>query len=181
LLLVLWVDRERTRVYLLDMVKCGGCGRDMQPESLENGVKYLCNHCLYLHKAGREPLLLRSHTIFIVIALVSLAVVGLAGLSVCLLYLAGTGKFHWFLVLLLVMLCAVACPAFFIATKRRNITLLIASFYLPLGVWFLLWSLAPNVLPGYESSTFYGAFCFLGVGALTLYLFVRDMRALPRY
>jgi hypothetical protein len=132
-----------------------------------------------LHKAGKESFRRGSHTLFTAIAVACLAAIFLSGLTICILYLSGTGRTTWFITLLLLMLSVVVCPALLL-TKRRNLTLLVASLYLPLGIWLFLWSLAPNVHWEYGRTTAFAALCFLAIGALTMFLFLRDLRELPR-
>jgi hypothetical protein len=162
------------------MIKCGGCGRDIYPESLNGGEKYLCIRCLYVHRAGRESSPRRSHVLYAGIVVACLAAMGLAGLAICLFYLSGTGRLLWFILLFSLMLFVVALPGVILSSKR-NLTLIISSLYLPLSIWSFLWFLAPNVHWEYGNSTAYGAFCFLGLGLLSLSLFIRDLRALPRF
>ena len=64
--------------------------------------------------------------------------------------------------------------------RRRNITLLVTAFYLPLGIWSYLWFLAPGVDWQFIDSTAWGALFFMAVGFATLYVFLRDLRILPR-
>ncbi len=146
---------------------------------MEDGVKFLCARCYHMHITGPEP----NHTLgskaFLVIAAACLVAAGLAGSSLCILYLLGTGDTPWFIALGLVMLIAVAAPVGVLLLKR-NLTLLIAAFYLPLGVWALLWYRAPGVDWGFSGITAYGGFFFGLIGILALSFFIRDLRGLPR-
>lgn len=174
------VDPAGANVYLVDMIKCGGCGRDIYPEGMDAGSKYLCVRCDHLQAAGKEPTAHRKGFSFISIAAASLAVVALVGLAICFLFLSGTGRFAWFVLLLLLMSCVVACPSV-VLLKKRSLTLLISSLYIPLGAWLFLLYLAPGVHWEYKRSTAWGGFCFLGIGLLSLYLFLSDLRSLPKF
>ena len=114
------------------MKKCGGCGREIDTAGMGDGVKFLCARCYHMHISGPEPPRTLGSTAFLVIAAASLVILGLAGASLCILYLVGTGEEQWFIILGAVMLIAVASPAGVLLLKR-NLALLIAAFYLPLG------------------------------------------------
>jgi uncharacterized paraquat-inducible protein A len=161
------------------MIKCGGCGRDIDPTGITTGNKYLCLRCLHTQTAGQEPLHARSNIAFVAIGLSALVVIALAGLAICLLYLSGTGKTAWFILFLVLVLCAVLLPAI-LMLKRRNLALLIAALYVPFGIWSLLFYFAPGVHWAFNKVTSWGAICFLGIGLFSLYIFLRDKRTLPR-
>jgi hypothetical protein len=161
------------------MKKCGGCGREIDTAGMGDGAKFLCARCYHMHITGPEPPRTLGSTAFLVIAVVSLVVVGLAGASLCILYLLGTGEEQWFITLGAVMLITVASPAGVLLLKR-NLALLIAAFYLPLGAWALLWYRAPGVDWGFSGITAYGGFFFAVIGIFALFFFVRDLRGLPR-
>jgi hypothetical protein len=161
------------------MIKCGGCGRDVDPTGLYTGNKYLCVHCYHLQIAGQEPMFARSNIVFLAITLSMVAAIALAGLALCLLYLSGTGKVAWFVLLLALMICVVACPIA-ILFRTRNLTILITSIYLPFGIWSFIIYIAPGVHWEFSKVTVWSALCFLGIGILSLYLFLRDLKILPR-
>jgi hypothetical protein len=161
------------------MTKCGGCGREIDTESIEDGSKYLCSHCYHLEIAGSWYPRTLSSRAFLIIAAACLGVLGLAGIALCILYVVGTGDLGWFVWLSLLMLCVVGCPAAAL-TRKRNVALLVTCLYLPLGVWSYLWYLAPGVNGEYSNMTAYGGYFFFVAGVITLFFFVRDMRMLPR-
>ena len=148
---------------------------------MEDGSKYLCARCYHLQTAGPLPERTLGSTAFLSVAIACLAALALAGLALCVLYLLGTGNLPWFVLLGLLTFCVVGCPAaLLLLFKRRNITLLVASLYLPLGLWSFLWHLAPGVEWEYSRTTAWGALFFLFLGAVAMCLFLRDLRALPR-
>ncbi|MDY6794729.1 MAG: hypothetical protein SWK76_05555 [Actinomycetota bacterium] len=138
----------------------------------------MCRQCLHLQAAGLESPRARGYAVFMAISVTALVVLALTGLSLCVLYLVGTGNVTWFIILLLTMLLMVAIPSVLLV-KRRNIALLVTSLYLPLGFWSYLWYMAPGVEWVYMESTIWGGLFFLLIGLLSLYLFMRDKRALP--
>jgi ABC-type transport system involved in multi-copper enzyme maturation permease subunit len=146
---------------------------------MEYGLRLLCGRCYHLQINGPEPEHALGSTAFTVIASLCLAALALAGISLCVLYLVGTGDLTWFVVLTILMLVSLGCPAA-VLVKRRNLALLIASLYLPLGLWAYLWRLAPGIDWEYGNMTAYGGLFFLAVGLIATILFVRDLRALPR-
>ncbi|MBN2028313.1 MAG: hypothetical protein JW854_16310 [Actinobacteria bacterium] len=85
----------------------------------------------------------------------------------------------WFIFLGILMLFSLACPAA-VLLSRRNLTLLTAALYLPLGIWAYLWYMAPGVNWEYSGITAYGGIAFFLIGLLALLLFARDLRSLPR-
>jgi hypothetical protein len=103
----------------------------------------------------------------------------MTGITLCVLYLLGTGNLLWFMLLLVCVLFAAVIPLV-VLMKYRNITLLVTSLYLPLGVWSYLWFLAPGVDWQFIDTTAWGALFFMATGFATLYVYLRDMRALPR-
>jgi ABC-type transport system involved in multi-copper enzyme maturation permease subunit len=161
------------------MIKCGGCGRDIDLDGIGDGSKYLCVRCYHQQVAERVSPGGPSHTAFIAVAAVSLAVIALAGITLCILYLLGAGNIAWFITFLLLMLCVVACPAV-VLLRMRNVSLLITSLYLPLGLWSYLWYVAPGVDWDYGRLTAWGAYAFAFIGLLAVFYFLRDLRTLPR-
>ncbi|MDI7251497.1 MAG: hypothetical protein QME89_02975 [Actinomycetota bacterium] len=109
-----------------------------------------------------------------------MAAVASAGVSLCVLYLAGTGRGTWFALLLLSMSLTVALPLG-VYRRRRNLYILVSALYFPLGLWCFIWYLAPGVGWDYSSSLLGGGFFFLVLGAGALYLYDRDLRSLPRW
>ncbi|MFW6113505.1 MAG: hypothetical protein ACOC78_01115 [Actinomycetota bacterium] len=164
---------------LVIMSKCGGCGRHIDIAGVEAGNKYMCRECLHLQAAGREPSRANGKVVFMVISVSALVMLALAGLAICILYMAGTGDILWFVILLLSTLLVAALPSL-VLTKRRNIALLVTSLYLPLCLWSYLWYMAPGVEWVYMESTIWGGLFFLIIGLLSFYLFMRDRKALPR-
>lgn len=162
------------------MIKCGGCGRDIDPQGMDSGSRYLCVRCYHLQTAGQEPLEEWNCRAFLAIAIASLVAIGLAGIALCILYLSGTGKMAWFVLLLALALSVAVCPAA-VLLKRRNLSLLVACLFLPMGIWSYLWHLAPGVDWGYGKSATWGTLGFLAIALFTLYLFLRDLRTLPRF
>ncbi len=146
---------------------------------MEYGRKLLCERCYHLQVTGPEPPRTLSPTAFTVIAYMGLAAAGLAGFTLCVLYLVGTGDVTWFMVFTALMAVIVGCPAL-ILIKKRNLSLIIASLYLPLGLWAFLWHLAPGAAWDYSRMTSYGGIFFFAVGLAALSVFIRDLRGLPR-
>jgi hypothetical protein len=161
------------------MITCGGCGREIDTARMEYGIRFLCARCCHRQITGPKPPRVLGHTAFTVIAYLCLAALALAGSALCVLYLSGAGNLTWFIVLGLFSLLAAGCPAV-ILLRRRNLALLIASLYIPLGLWAYLWRLAPGVEWELSGVTAYGAFFFFTTGLVATILFVRDKRALPR-
>ena len=161
------------------MIECGGCGREIDSAGMEDGTRFLCTRCYHMYVTGPEPRHTLSSTAFKVIASVCLVALALAGFALCALYMIGAGDLTWFILLSLLMLSVVGSPAA-VLYKRRNLTLLIASLFLPLGVWAYLWHLAPGVNWEYSGMTAYGGILFSLIGLVSLVLFARDLRALPR-
>src|SRR4030042_5066423 len=123
------VDPCRDSVYLVDMIKCRGCGREIDSTGMYLGNKYLCMRCLHTQTAGQESLHAGGKIAFVAVVASALVVIALAGLAICILYLSGNGPTAWFALPLALMLCSVLCPAF-LFPKRRNLTLLIAAPYI---------------------------------------------------
>ncbi len=165
--------------YRLDMITCGGCGREIDAGGVEYGVKLMCGRCYHLQVNGPEPPRTLSSKTFLLLSSMCLLAMALAGLSLCVLYLLGTEDLGWFIVLTVLMLASLGCPAAVLA-RRRNLALLIASLYLPLGVWAYLWRAAPGIDWEYGKMTAYGGLFFFAVGIVAMLLFLRDLRALPR-
>lgn len=161
------------------MIKCGGCGREIDITGEEDGIRFLCARCYHMYVTGPEPRHRLGSTAFVAIAYVCLAALALSGAALCIFYLAGTGDLAWFVLLSALMLCSVACPAA-VFLRRRNLTLLTAAIYLPLGIWAYLWYMAPGVNWMYSGITAYGGIFFFIIGLVALYLFNRDLRSLPR-
>lgn len=146
---------------------------------MEDGTRFLCARCYHMYVTGPEPRRRLSSTAFVAIAWACLAVLTLTGAALCIFYLLGTGDVTWFLFLAALMLCSVACPAA-VFLHRRNLILLTAALYLPLGVWAYLWYMAPGVNWVYSGITAYGGIFFFLIGLVALLLFARDLRSLPR-
>ena len=163
----------------MNMNSCGGCGRDIDPGGLELGSKILCQRCYHIQAVVGEGSRSGSPTAFLILCIVALFVLALTGITLCVLYLFGTGNLTWFILLFVLILIAVSIPAV-VLLKRRNITLLVTAFYLPLGIWSYLWFLAPGVDWQFIDSTAWGALFFMAVGFAALYVFMRDLRMLPR-
>jgi hypothetical protein len=151
----------------------------MDAGRMEYGARLLCERCYHLQITGPEPPRTLGSTGFTVIASLCLAALALAGFALCVLYLVGAGDLAWFIGLTALMFVIVGCPAAILA-KRRNLALLVASLYLPLGLWAYLWHLAPGVDWEYGSMTSYGGFFFFTIGLIAMAIFIRDLRALPR-
>jgi len=160
------------------MITCGGCGREIDTAGTEGGTKILCGRCYHLQVTGPQPPRTLGPTGFLLIALLCLAALALAGFTLCILYLVGAGDLAWFITLTALMAASIACPAAILA-RRRNLALLIAALYLPLGLWAYLWSMAPGADWEYSGLTAYGGLLILAIGLVSLGLFVRDLRALP--
>ena len=163
----------------MTMNKCGGCGRDIDPEGLEQGSKFLCQRCYHIQAVAGQGSRSGSPAAFLALSIVALSILALTGITLCVLYLFGTGNLLWFILLFIFILVAAIIPAV-VLMKRRNITLLAAILYLPLGIWSYLWFLAPGVDWQFVDSTAWGALFFMAVGFATLYVFMRDLRILPR-
>ena len=146
---------------------------------MEYGVRFLCARCYHRQITGPKPPRVLSSSAFTFIAFLSLAVLALAGSALCILYLTGAGNLAWFIILGLFALLVAVCPAA-ILFRRRNLALLVASLYIPLGAWAYLWQLAPGVEWELSGMTSYGAFFFFTAGIVAAILFARDKRALPR-
>ncbi len=145
-----------------------------------DGTRVLCERCHHLQVTGPQPPRTLGPTAFRLIALFCLAALALAGFTLCALYLTGSGELAWFCALAALMAVSTACPAAILA-RRRNLTLLIAALYLPLGAWAYLWSMAPGAGWEYGALTAYGGLFIFAIGVVSLGFFVRDMRALPRH
>ncbi len=161
------------------MVNCRGCGREINTQEVDAGGKYLCTLCYHLQTEGQETGKPGSYKVLLGVVYVLLAAIAAAGIALCILYLIGVSNFAWFLLLLLALLAVVIIPAT-VLVKRRNLSLILATFYLPLGIWTYLWYLAPGINWDRGNTVLWGAFVFLFIGLLSLYLFVRDLHALPR-
>jgi hypothetical protein len=161
------------------MITCGGCGREIDTGSMDQGEKLLCGRCYHLQVTTPDLPRTLGYKAFTVIAALCLLALALAGLALCVLYLVGTGDLAWFFALTALMVIIFGCPAA-ILVRRRNLSLLVASLYLPLGIWAYLWRLAPGVDWEYGGITAYGGFFFFAAGLIALGSFIRDMRALPR-
>jgi len=116
------------------MITCGGCGREIDTAGTDDGTKILCGRCYHLQVTGPQPPRTLGPTGFLLIALLCLAALALAGFTLCVLYLVGAGDLAWFITLTALMAASMACPAAVLA-RRRNLALLIAALYLPLGLW----------------------------------------------
>jgi hypothetical protein len=161
------------------MITCGGCGREIDTTGLDYGIKILCEDCYHLQITGPQPAHTLSPGAFKLVFSLCLTVLALACTALCILYLSGTGDLPWFILLTALAFAVVACPAF-ILFRRRNLALLVASLYLPLGLWAFVWHLAPGAGWEYARMTAYGGLLFFALGLVAIYTFVRDLRALPR-
>lgn len=161
-------------------VRCGGCGREIDCRNLAVGEKYLCRRCHHRQILRWGSGSGTGYRTFVALACACLTLVALAGFSLCVLYLSGTGRVTWFLPLFASMTLVVCVPAFLL-TRRRNLALLAASLYLPLALWSLLWSLAPGVDWEYEGSMGWSALFFLALACMGFYLYGRDLRTLTKY
>lgn len=159
--------------------RCGGCGRRIDLPRMAPGSKYLCARCWHLQSVpeGLEKRL--DHRLFLALAAASLFLVSAAAFTLCVLYLLGTGKAPWFGVLLAATFLLAAVPSL-VLSRWRNISLLAASLYLPLGLWALLWYLAPGVNWQMGDTMAWGGASFFALGSLGLYLFFRDRMKLTR-
>jgi hypothetical protein len=163
----------------MTMNRCGGCGRDIDPAGLELGSKVLCQRCYHIQAVVEQGSRSGSPAALLAISIVALIVLALTGITLCVLYLFGTGNLLWFILLFVFILIAVIIPAV-VLLKLRNITLLVTTFYLPLGIWSYMWFMAPGVDWQFIDSTAWGALFFMAVGFAALYVFMRDLRILPR-
>lgn len=161
------------------MITCGGCGREIDTTGLDYGMKILCEGCYHPQITGPQPEHTLSSTAFKRLASLCLAALALACSALCILYLVGTGDLPWFILLTALALTVIGCPAA-VLFRRRNLALLMASLYLPLGLWAFIWRLAPGVGWEYGRMTGYGALFFFALGMVAIFSFVRDLRALPR-
>ncbi len=159
---------------------CTGCGRTIRLPPQFPGGRFLCARCHHLMSAWNGEGRGGSGKWFRAGCLGGLAAVAAAGISLCSLYLAGTGRGAWFAALLLAFSLTVAIPLG-VYRRRRNLYLIVSTLYLPLGVWCFLWYLAPGVGWDYPSSLLGGGFFFLVLGAGGVYLYYRDIRSLPRW
>jgi hypothetical protein len=161
------------------MITCGGCGREIDAGGMGYGARLLCGRCYHLQVTGPEPPHILGSKAFTLMAAICLVLIALAGFALCILYLLGSGDFAWFLVLSSLMLIVVVSSAA-VLVKRRNLSLIIAVLYLPLGLWAYLWYQAPGAGWEYGRMTAYGGFFFFALGLIAMGLFIRDVRALPR-
>lgn len=163
----------------MDMIRCGGCGREIEIAGVDVGTRFLCARCLHLEIAGPEPRRVLGHRMFLAVAVVLLALVFAAGFLLCSLYMIGAGNLAWFLALTALMLCALL-GASSALVRRRNLALLLGSLYLPLGAWAIAWRLAPGADWELSRATGYGGLLLLAAGAVSLYLYRREARRLPK-
>lgn len=161
------------------MVNCGGCGREIELGQIPAGVKFMCSRCYRVQAAGEAPARRMSKRIFLAASLGSLAAILLAGVVLCVVYLQGTGDASWFALLTLLLLGVVACPGI-ILLRVRNLSLLAAALYIPLGAWSFLWRQAPGVAWLYGSLTGWLSFSFWAIGLGSLMIFLNDLGIKPR-
>ncbi len=161
------------------MITCGGCGREIDVAGLDYGVKILCERCYHQQITGPQPEHKLSSTAFRLLASLCLVALALACSALCVLYLVGTGDLPWFILLAALAIAVIGCPIA-ILFRKRNLALIMASLYLPLGLWAFVWHLAPGVSWEYGRMTGYGGLLFFALGLIAMYTFVRDLRALPR-
>lgn len=159
---------------------CTGCRRPITIPPGFSGGEFLCAACHYPQAIpGREGRGIPGAW-FRAGCVLGIGLVALAGLTLCILYLAGTGRKTWFALLLLVMAAVIALPLA-VFRRRRHLLALTSALYLPLGLWCYLWYLAPGVGWGYAPSLLGGGAFFLVLGSGALYLYRRDLRSLPRW
>ena len=161
------------------MIECGGCGRQIETSGMLDGAKFLCARCYHVHIKGPEPGRRLGHAAFTTAAYVCLAVLALCGIALCIFYVTGAGNLTWSIILSALMLLMVGCPAILLS-RKRNLALLLASLYLPLGVWAYLWNLAPGVEWEFSAMTAYGGYIFFMLGIVALVIFASNLTTLPR-
>lgn len=159
---------------------CVGCGRTIHFPPEFPGGRFLCMQCHHVMVDGNGERRGVSGRWFRSGFLVGLTAVAAAGISLCSLYLLGTGRGAWFTTLIITFSLTLTVPLW-VYRKRRNLYLVISALYLPLGLWCFLWYLAPGVGWDYPSSLLGGGFFFLVLGAGGVYLYYRDLRSLPRW
>lgn len=161
-------------------IYCRGCGRRIEFQGERAVGKFLCSSCHHLQEAERGEKGGLGNLGFKVLFLSGIFALGLAGVSLCVLYLLGTGRSAWFALLLAVELLFLACPLA-VFRRLRHVALLSAALYCPLGVWCLLWSMAPGVEWEFSEATRWGGVMFLALGFLGIYIYLKDLKALPRW
>ncbi len=162
------------------MASCRGCGRRIESCGHGPAGNFLCSSCHHQQEAkGREKGGL-GHLGFKALVLSGILAVGFSGMSLCVLYLLGTGRAGWFALLLTFELLVLVCPLI-VFRHLRHVALLAAALYCPLGVWCLLWSVAPGVKWEYSGATRWGGIMFIALGLLGLYIYLRDLKRLPRW
>ncbi len=161
------------------MIECGGCGREIETAGFLDGARFLCARCYHVHIKGPEPRRRLGHTAFTVAAYACLAAVAFCGFALCVLYTLGAGNLMWSIILSALVVCMVGCPAVLLS-RKRNLSLLLAALYLPLGVWAYLWHLAPGVEWEYSTMTAYGGYFFFMLGIAALVIFASNLTTLPR-
>lgn len=144
-----------------------------------DGAKFLCARCYHAHIKGPEPRRRLGHAAFTTAAYVCLAALALCGIALCVLYITGAGNLTWSIVLSALMLLMVGCPAVLLS-RKRNLALLLAALYMPLGVWAYLWHLAPGVEWEFSAITAYGGYFFFMLGIAALVIFLSSLTTLPR-
>lgn len=161
-------------------VICPGCRRTITIPQGFSGDEFLCAACHYPQTMPLKEVRGIPGAWFRAGCVLGIGLVGLTGFTLCILYLAGTGRKTWFALLLLVMVAMITLPLS-VYRRRRHLLALIPALYLPLGLWCYLWYLAPGVGWGYAPSLLGGGIFFLVLGSGALYLYRRDMRSLPRW
>jgi len=159
--------------------RCGGCGRRVEIPRTTAGSKYLCARCCHLQAVKEDGQGRLDHRYFLATAAVSLGLVAAAAFALCVLYLSGTGRATWFFILAAASALLAVVPSFILA-RWRNISLLAAGLYLPLGILAFLWHLAPGINWQMGDELVWSGLFFLFLGFLGLFFFLRDLLRLPR-
>ncbi len=161
------------------MITCGGCGREIDLAGVEAGARFLCARCLHLEVAGPAPRRVLGHRAFLAVIMVLLSAIQAAGIALCVLYLIGAGNVAWFVALMALMIGVAVSVASALA-RKRNLAYVEATLFLPLSVWVFARISAPGTYADYKGPLIIGGMVFLVAGAISLYLYVRDSRRLPR-
>lgn len=161
------------------MIDCGGCGREIDPGSVPDGIKFMCSRCYRVQAAGEGKRHRMSTRIFLAASAGSLLAAAAAGIGLCVLFLLSTGMTYWFLLLTALLMGVVVCPAVVIL-KIRNLNLLAASLYIPLGLWSFAWRQAPGVSWLYGGVMGWAALLFWAIGLGSLIMFLSDLGVRPR-
>lgn len=139
----------------------------------------MCSRCYRVQAAGEGTRRRISARIFLAVSAGSLLAAAAAGISLCVLFLLGTGMTSWFLFLTALLLGVVVCPAA-VMLRIRNLTLLAASLYIPFGFWSFAWRQAPGVSWLYGGVMGWAALLFWAIGLGSLIMFLSDLGVRPR-